>query len=86
MLYAATLTLSFPFQCSEYYQNEITGTLCPELCAGNSIHSFKCLAEPKSDDKIFLAKKGELAIVLQVSINITYTSLDCMIIHFPLEC
>lgn len=28
-------------ECTKYFRNEITGSLCPELCAGNSISSFR---------------------------------------------
>lgn len=73
-------------ECSRYYRNEVTGTFCPELCAGNSIASFSCIAEQPA--KVLGLKQGGHTVVLsQVRQDETYEALTWVDkegkLHFP---
>nr|XP_040228677.2 divergent protein kinase domain 1B [Anopheles coluzzii] len=56
--------------CNQYYTNEVTGYMCPELCAGDTISEFHCppashaAAYPFNAHR-FLARKAQQFVVVK---------------------
>ncbi|XP_058065905.1 divergent protein kinase domain 1A [Anopheles bellator] len=82
--------------CNQYYSNEITGYMCPELCAGDTISEFRC---PSTDQAMlhpahpnrFLARKAQQFVVLKHAVpDASYEKLSWIDSHrreehFPTE-
>ncbi|XP_058123895.1 divergent protein kinase domain 1C [Anopheles ziemanni] len=56
--------------CNQYYSNEITGYMCPELCAGDTISEFHCPSTKQTslnpfNPNRFLARKAQQLVVVK---------------------
>ncbi|XP_053676402.1 divergent protein kinase domain 1B [Anopheles nili] len=56
--------------CNQYYSNEITGYMCPELCAGDTISEYHCpqvkrKTEYPFNSNRFLARKAQQYLVVK---------------------
>uniref|UniRef100_A0A182Q6Q5 FAM69 N-terminal domain-containing protein n=1 Tax=Anopheles farauti TaxID=69004 RepID=A0A182Q6Q5_9DIPT len=56
--------------CNQYYGNEITGYMCPELCAGDTISEFHCQPAKQTSEyhfnpNRFLARKAQQFVVVK---------------------
>ncbi|XP_035784729.1 divergent protein kinase domain 1B-like [Anopheles albimanus] len=82
--------------CNQYYSNEITGYMCPELCAGDTISEFQCpyrnqaILYPANPNR-FLARKAQQYVVLKHAVpDVNYEQLSWIDSHrheehFPTE-
>uniref|UniRef100_A0A182K631 FAM69 N-terminal domain-containing protein n=1 Tax=Anopheles christyi TaxID=43041 RepID=A0A182K631_9DIPT len=56
--------------CNQYYTNEVTGYMCPELCAGDTISDFHCPPATRTPEypfnpNRFLARKAQQFVVIK---------------------
>lgn len=63
-------------ECTRYFRNEITGNYCPEMCAGDGITSFTCLAG--SSTKWLGNKSGKNLVLSKAKSDDTYETLTWM--------
>lgn len=61
-------------ECSRYFNNEITGSYCPELCAGTSVTGFGCL--PSQDSKWIGNKSGKTIVLNRARTAESYDTLS----------
>ncbi|XP_035908302.1 divergent protein kinase domain 1B-like isoform X2 [Anopheles stephensi] len=78
--------------CNQYYTNEITGYMCPELCAGDTISEFHCPPAPQTfNPNRFLARKAQQFVVVKHAVpDASYEKLSWIDSHrqeehFPTE-
>uniref|UniRef100_A0A182R724 PIP49_N domain-containing protein n=1 Tax=Anopheles funestus TaxID=62324 RepID=A0A182R724_ANOFN len=82
--------------CNQYYTNEITGYMCPELCAGDTISEFHCPPATRTTEYTFnpnrfLARKAQQFVVVKHAVpEASYEKLSWIDSHrqeehFPTE-